>query len=270
MKRDRGEYRPIYEVLLDGPEWRRLPADARLVFLTLKIKSGAFGIKVVSGLVESLTEWTALSSRRANLALVSLENASWIERDANLVWVVRGLEFEPTLDVTNANHRKYFRRTVDALPSLPIVARFRERYRAWDTDGIGDGIPHPLPHPPAMAIGITTTTTTPSTKKQRAKPPRAVPEWVDLARAQWAAKVGPLPPARIRKALAVLVTAHDWDAVHKALADYLTATPLSKARLEWFAERGTYWVQLAQQPLQDPATCQPTERYRVVVEGKAA
>lgn len=100
--------------------------------------------------------------------------------------------------------------------------------------------------------------------------PRALPEWVELARAQWAAKVGPLPPARIRKALAVLVTAHDWEAVSKALADYLTATPLSRARIEWFAERGTYWVQLAQQPLTDPVTCQPTQRYRVVVEGKAA
>lgn len=101
--------------------------------------------------------------------------------------------------------------------------------------------------------------------RKRAKPP-----WVADAIALWSAKVGPLTPAKASKALSPLVTARGWDDVAKGLADYLAATPLSRAKLEWFAERGVYWCDLAQQPLSDPVTCQPTQRYRVVVEGKAA
>ena len=96
------------------------------------------------------------------------------------------------------------------------------------------------------------------------------PEWVGLAREQWAAKLGPLKPSRIKTVLGPLVTAHGWEATSKGMADYLTATPGGKARLEWFAERGTYWVKLAAMPLTDPQTCQPTERMRVVVDGKVA
>lgn len=105
-------------------------------------------------------------------------------------------------------------------------------------------------------------------KGERSRAP--APEWVAPAIAQWSAKVGHTTPGKARKALGPLVETHGWDAVSKGLADYLVATPLSKAKLEWFAERGTYWVRLAGMDLIDPATCQPTERHRVVVEGKAA
>lgn len=167
MKRDRGEYRPIYEVLLDGPDWEKLPADARLVFLALKLKCGAFGIKVVSGLVGSLGQWTGLSARRVEDATRVLTKKQWIEREGSVVWVVRGLEFEPTLDAHNANHRKYLARTLDALPSLPIVDRFRERYSEWVSKGIPhplpDGIPHPLPI--TTPSPSTTPTTTPPARE---------------------------------------------------------------------------------------------------------
>lgn len=96
------------------------------------------------------------------------------------------------------------------------------------------------------------------------------PEWVGLARAQWEAKQGPLTDKRTQSALSPLVTKHGgWEPVSKGMADYLTATPGSKARIEWFAERGTYWVNLAAMPLFDERG-NGTERYRVTVEGKAA
>lgn len=97
---------------------------------------------------------------------------------------------------------------------------------------------------------------------RRQAPP---PEWASSAAEQWAAKVGPITPRRAGRALAALVTKHGWPAVAKGMADYLTATPGHKAKLEWFAERGAYWVDLASQPLTDPETGQPTIRYRVVV-----
>jgi len=109
-------------------------------------------------------------------------------------------------------------------------------------------------------------------QQEQPRASRALPEWVGLAVAQYAEKVGPIPPGRMRKALSSLVTLHGWDSVAKGLADYLSATPLAKARPEWFAERGTYWVELAKQPMIDPETCEPTERQRVIVgrTGRAA
>lgn len=109
-------------------------------------------------------------------------------------------------------------------------------------------------------------------QQEQPRASRALPEWVGLAVAQYAEKVGPIPPGRMRKALSSLVTKHGWESVAKGLADYLSATPLAKARPEWFAERGTYWVELAKQPMIDPETCEPTERQRVIVgrTGRAA
>jgi len=83
--------------------------------------------------------------------------------------------------------------------------------------------------------------------------------------AKWCEKVGPVTVGRVARVLGPLVSARGVDAVAKGMADYLTATPGHKAKLEWFAERGAYWVDLASQPLTDPETGQPTSRYRVVV-----
>lgn len=122
-----------------------------------------------------------------------------------------------------------------------------------------------------VTVTVTGTDTVTGTEPSP-RAPRALPEWVPLAVAQYAEKVGPIPPGRMRKALSSLVTLHGWDSVAKGLADYLSATPLAKARPEWFAERGTYWVELAKQPMIDPETCEPTERQRVLIgrTGRAA
>lgn len=219
MKRDRGEYRPIYEVLLDGPDWQRLPADARLVFLALKIRCGVLGIKIVPGLVESLSQWTGLPSRRVQAATKVLEESSWIQRDGSVVWVVRGLEFEPSLDASNANHRKHIARVLDALPTLPIVERFRARYSQWVGEGHADAMPMASPIP--MAITTTTTTTTtksPSTERPEIAaflalvPPERRPGW-EATLANWREGVG-YSQGRV---------AHDAD-IAQGLTEYLAST----------------------------------------------
>mgnify|MGYP000426208500 CR=1 FL=1 len=115
----------------------------------------------------------------------------------------------------------------------------------------------------------------PATKDQgsKSKPARkraVIPPWVGECQAQWAAKVGHVTEGRIHKALGRAVDTHGWDAVSKGMADYLVATPGGKTRVEWFAERATFWTELAKEPMTDPQTCQPTQRFRVVVEGKVA
>lgn len=109
------------------------------------------------------------------------------------------------------------------------------------------------------------------TEDQQLKAAKAPPpEWAQVGAAQWGARIGPVTAEKVRKTLARLVDVHGWDAVSAGLADYLTATPGAKAKLEWFAERAVYWIQLAAMPMEDPATGKWTKRYFVVVEGKAA
>ena len=89
--------------------------------------------------------------------------------------------------------------------------------------------------------------------------------WPVAASTLWSAKVGPVGVGKIGALLKPLVDVHGWPAVEAGMRDYLTATPLTRANLAWFAERGTYWVDLAKQPGIDPATGQYSERSRVVM-----
>jgi len=143
----------------------------------------------------------------------------------------------------------------------------RERERT-DVRVTSDGHPRDVTETSAPTIRYDTKRDERTTKAGRVRAPD--PEWVALAGAQWAAKIGHVKPSRIKAALSLTIGTHGWDVVSKAMADYLTATPGSKARIEWFAERGAYWIKLSSMPLMDPQTSRPTERYQVVVEGKAA
>lgn len=147
-KRERGEYRPIYEALVDGPQFQRLSSEARFVFFAIKLKSGAAGIRLIPGLRAALVEWTGLPEVRVEAALAELQEQEWIELEASVVWIVRGLEFEPSMDPSNVKQRTYLRRYCDTLPSRAIVARFRDRYAHWfegESQRPTDTPPHRVP-----------------------------------------------------------------------------------------------------------------------------
>lgn len=191
-RRERGEYRPIYESLLDGPEFQALDARARLVLIALKLKAGASGIRVLPGLREALGEWTGLRPKDVQAALKSLVGADWIRLEGSVVWVVRGLEFEPSLTSGNPKMRAYIQRQCEALPSLAIVDEFRKHYSYWFGD-ISEIPPEDPPdshtpppvdtHPDgdAVAMPSTSTTTLPTTEKTAAAArAREAPETLSL------------------------------------------------------------------------------------------
>ena len=160
---DRGEYRPIYTVLVHGADYQQLSPVEKLVLLHCKLNLGAAGIGVLY--VAVLADQTGLSDDQVRLALTTLEHRDWVRVERNVVWVIDGLKFEPSLVRDNPNHRKWVRRHLAGLPNLAIVNAFRARYADW-MDGFPipsrthpDGIPDPIP--------ITTTTTTTTTKPSR-------------------------------------------------------------------------------------------------------
>lgn len=170
-RKTRGEYRPIYEALFYGKDFRALSVHGKLALVTLKGLCGALGIKSWPGLVPALAEIMGVTVPQSQKAVKELIAARWIEHEDGVVWVVRGLEFEPQLTANNPNHKKALREAAEGLPSAPIVERFMSRYAAYFVDGIqhgkgdgmGDGMGEPIPDPTLTTTPTTTLTLTPTT-----------------------------------------------------------------------------------------------------------
>jgi hypothetical protein len=168
---DRGEYRPIFTVLVHGADYQQLSPSEKLVLLHCKLNLGAAGIGVLY--IAALAEQTGISDEGVRLALATLEHRDWVRVERNVIWVVNGLKYEPSLTRDNANHRKWLRRHLDGLPNLAVVNAFRARYADWLSDGNPNpvdtpskGIPNPL-DTPSVPLPITTTTTTTTTNTKQ-------------------------------------------------------------------------------------------------------
>lgn len=151
-RHERGEYRPIFVAWLNGKDFRELDAPARWILLNVKLLMGPLGIGPHPG-ADRLAETSGLKRPAVLKALGALAAAGWIEEGDGLLWLVRGLEFEPQFAAKNDNHRPFIAAKLKEFPSAPIVDRFRERYAQYLTiptegDGAGQGVGHPPSHTP--------------------------------------------------------------------------------------------------------------------------
>ena len=130
---DRGAYRAIKVVLLDGPDFQDMPAEARWLFVALKMTLGPSGIEVYypDALLAEMAAKTGLPGAVVSSALDLLEERGWIARERNLVWITGQLEHDPHMNLADAKHRKAIWRHVSGLPRLSILGRFVAAYREW-------------------------------------------------------------------------------------------------------------------------------------------
>jgi hypothetical protein len=132
-KPERGQYRSITVVLLDGPDFQQLPPEARWVFTALKISLGPCGIQVEypAGLVEKLAGRTGYDQATVAAMLNLLQSTGWIKAERNVVWIVKQLKFEPSMTPKNDFHRASVLAHVQGLPKLAIVGDFVKEYQAY-------------------------------------------------------------------------------------------------------------------------------------------
>lgn len=171
MATDRGEYRPMFCRILNGPDFRRLSPIARACLWPIKLRLPGAGIGVIPALIATLAEDTGFSEDEVRTAIVELEaspfedpaegpagadegHTAWLRRQGPVVWLVRGLEFEPTSNPRDRNHRMHIRRTVASLPSVGLVDEFKSRYAMWFVDGSDDGPVTPITPHAAPARGV--------------------------------------------------------------------------------------------------------------------
>lgn len=160
-RKTRGEYRPIYEALFHGKDYRRLSAPAKLVLLTVKGLSGAAGLKPWPALSDTLASLTGQPLPVCRKALAELIREGWLQYEDEIVWVVRGLEFEPQIS-TGAKHRAWLNGVLATLPRAPIIDRFREQYRSILADTPSDRVSIAHRRPPDTLCDTTTPSPSPS------------------------------------------------------------------------------------------------------------
>jgi hypothetical protein len=147
MRRIRGEYRPFFEALFTGKDFNVLSPDAKLGYMFVKGLSGAAGIRVWPAFTEQLAELTGIPTPRMKRAISDLTASNWLQTEGSIVWVVRGIDFEPQMVAGNPKHQVWLREHLDSLPRLAIVDRFRAHNAAWfcagvepSSDGDGPGV----------------------------------------------------------------------------------------------------------------------------------
>lgn len=264
---ERGNYRSIHTVIVDGPDFQALSPGAKLVWYTLKMTLGPSGIDVVPALVATLVERTGADTGQVEKGLLQLEAAGWLQRERNVVWMVDGLRHDPHFQLTNQNHRTQVAKHVNGLPRLAIVDAFRLHY------GLA-APPSEMPSQPtehglngankASEIPSKSPSIIPSKKASgirekgkgegkgrrdegsfAAPTARRIgrPSWLTPFATAWREKYGgEMSAGKAVKALSRLVELHGADEVLRRWTIYLAATAAEYANAPKFAETWGRWA----------------------------
>lgn len=126
MKPERGEYRAIYVVLIDSPEYLALSEEARACLWPLKLKLGKTGIEVFHP--ETLLKYTGMASGRVRDGISDLVQNDWLRVEEPVYWLRNGLRYDPLRLLDHPHQRTSIERHLHSLPKLVIVNEFAKYY----------------------------------------------------------------------------------------------------------------------------------------------
>ena len=276
LSEERGEYRPIYTVLIHGPDYQALSPTEKLVLLHLKLNLGPAGIGILYPAV--LAEQTGYSEEQTRLAIDILSHRGWVSHERNVFWVVDGLKYEPSLSKKNDNHKGWLSRYVRGLPKLLVVKQFCDRYCEWLPRGggwDGDGITVPMP-----ITSTSTTTETNNTPASQEAPRRVGAKYPHFPTpvcqglyAVWIPARGGVKYSAFREALAPfwpapspIYTEQEWLDAIKCFAE-VAGSQNPKESHWWTIHKLTgdaaTWIRLGKMPNQLPSG-ELTERGRLI------
>lgn len=265
MAAERGTYRPIPAVLLDGPDFQQLPERARFAFLALKINFGPSGIEVQypQALAATVAAQTGMPYQAALDAVGPagvLEGMGWLEWEQNVVWIKGQLRYDPNMKPSDPKHRKSIQQHLMGLPRLDICARFMLEHTDWfafDELSTEEGLDAReranltalrwACEGPKKALP-TTDNREPKTEDREPNLPRkkrggdGPPPWSARAVEAWTDRYGGTAPAgRIGAALKPLVERYGADEVLHVWARYLAGKDVEYASPQDFAQKYGPW-----------------------------
>lgn len=151
----RGEYRGIHTVLVDETDFQALAPDSKLVWYTLKLQLGPSGLGTITAWRAVLGEQTGLTEDRLIRAVAELMEEGWLRKQENLFWLVNGLQYDPSVTISNEKHAKSVQKHLASLPKRAIVNAFAEEHEelAQPWPEIGIEYPHDTPTVPHAVQG---------------------------------------------------------------------------------------------------------------------
>jgi len=133
----RGIYRAIYTSLWDDPDFRKLTPNEKLVFFNLRTSPLTNMPVIYPFYIEAIEKQTGLTKKIIQRAMDTLSDTQWIALQEGIVWVKKGLKFDPNIVLTNEKHFIAIKNIILSLPKLQIVRDFIDFYKIK--------IPYPIP-----------------------------------------------------------------------------------------------------------------------------
>ncbi len=150
----RGIYRAVYTSIWDDPEFRSFDSNVKLVFFNLRTSPLSNMPVIYHFYMEAIEKQTGLSHRVIDRALDTLSDTHWIAIQDGIVWIIKGLRFDPNIVLTNKKHRIAIINIILGLPKMQIVKDFIDFYKLEIPYEIGNTIGYGIPYSPENSNGI--------------------------------------------------------------------------------------------------------------------
>lgn len=154
MSGEKGSYRSIYSSIWDDPNFQGLSPITQLIFVHLRTCPECNWpciFPFYKPLLES--RFPEIDPREVSESWERLliPPSRWIVYERPILWIRKGLRFEPTYTPALPNHKLGVIAILKTLPKLAIVNEFAKYYRldykvSTDGDTSPDEIPHAIPH----------------------------------------------------------------------------------------------------------------------------
>ncbi len=128
MKKERGNFRPIYTAIWDDPDFQSFDSDTKVVFFNLRTSRYGNWPCIYVMYPEVVAAQTGIPLSTVMGSLMTLSKRGWIEYTAPVIWIVKGLRNDPNWNPNNSKQVTGIEEQLRSLPKNPLIARFCKFY----------------------------------------------------------------------------------------------------------------------------------------------
>ena len=141
---DRGPYGVIFRRLFHRADFRSLSLDAKTVYMYARCCPAGGLVGIFPLRPEDIRDDLGLGVRKAERALVELDEAGFIHRERNWIWIIDSLASTPGISTSNPNHRLAIFKGLANVPDNLALA-CRKLYGLNTASEIPSEIPSAMP-----------------------------------------------------------------------------------------------------------------------------